>query len=216
MTLGGFKRYHTPMSSEPEKSPAAEPLPPEKALADDPLSPEQKEAFVQAAERAKKVQGAAKIAAFNGWTLVGIGGLSVLIGLFSFRGLLVGGALLALGWNELRGRTLLLKFDHEGARVLGWNQLALLGLIIFYCLDAIFRSLGAPAPEVTQLEELTGMAPGTVGRLTAMAYGAVILGTAIFQGLLSRYYFMREKPLREYLEETPPWIVELLRRMQPG
>ena len=175
----------------------------------DPLTPGQKEEFIRAAERARKVRGAAKIATFNAWTLMAVGGLSVLVGLFSLKAVLVGGALLALGWNEMRGRNLLLRFDPEGPRILGWNQLALLGVIVLYCASAISTALAASNPEMAELEALVGIDPGTVGRLTALVYGAVILGAALFQGLLSRYYFLREKPLREYLEETPAWIVEL-------
>ena len=48
-----------------------------------------------------------------------------------------------------------------------------------------------------------------VAQLTILVYTAVMVITAVAQGLLSRWYFAREKQVKSYLEETPPWIVTL-------
>jgi len=40
----------------------------------------------------------------------------------------------------------------------------------------------------------------------------LIVGTLIFQGLTSRYYFTRAPLLRAYLAETPAWVIELQRQ----
>ena len=214
------KGYDRCMSEEKPEIPAEEPTEPARETTppaqENPLTRVQKEAFVAAWEEARKILVAGKIAVFNGWTLLILGGLSALMGLGSLRAMLTGGALLALGWNELRGRTLLQRFDPQGPRILGWNQVALMGVIVLYCAWGIYRALNVPNPQVTQLEELAGMEVGTVGQLTAVVYGGVIALTAIFQGLLSRYYFLREEPVRRYLRETPRWIVELQRVARPS
>ncbi len=177
----------------------------------DPLTPEQKEELAGAGRRAATILKAGRVAAFNGWTLLVFGALSVLFGLFSPVGMAVGVLLLALGWNELRGRGLLRALDPRGARILGWNQISLMGVITAYCLWSLHRTLAHPDPEMVQLEEMVGISREMVTQVTVLAYGGVILLTAVFQGLLSRYHFARERLLAEYLEQTPGWILELQR-----
>ena len=41
--------------------------------------------------------------------------------------------------------------------------------------------------------------------------GQVIVLTALFQGLNARYYFARSQRVKDYLKETPGWIVEIQR-----
>jgi hypothetical protein len=47
--------------------------------------------------------------------------------------------------------------------------------------------------------------------IAAMMYGALIVCTVMFQGLNSLYYFTRARILKEYLAQTPPWVVDLQR-----
>jgi hypothetical protein len=42
-------------------------------------------------------------------------------------------------------------------------------------------------------------------------YSAIIAASVIFQSLCALYYFKRGKLLQSYLEETPPWVVEIQR-----
>ena len=44
-----------------------------------------------------------------------------------------------------------------------------------------------------------------------MLYAAVIALTGIFQGLTARYYFVRVWMLRDYVRDTPPWVLDLQR-----
>jgi len=174
-----------------------------------PISDEQQKEFAEAGKKLAKILRAGKIASVTGWTLVVFGVLSALLGLFSLPGMVVAGALLALGWNELRGRALLMGLDPEGARVLGWNQLAIIGLVVAYCLWQIYTSLVHPNPQLVELEELVGIERELVAQLTIIVYTTVMVITAVAQGLLSRWYFAREKQVKSYLEETPAWIVTL-------
>jgi len=50
-----------------------------------------------------------------------------------------------------------------------------------------------------------------VQQLTLIVYGAVIVATAIFQGLNARYYFIRVARMRDYLRDTPKWVIDLQR-----
>jgi type IV secretory pathway VirB2 component (pilin) len=182
-----------------------------KHTVEDPLTAEQKEAFFAASQDARKIFTAGRIAVFNGWALLVLGGLAALLGLGSLMAMATGLALLALGWNELRGRSLLQRFDARGPRILGWNQIALMVVIVLYCVVAIHRALNGTNPEMAELEELAGIESGLIGELSAVAYVVVMGLTVIFQGLLSRYYFQRGKLVQRYLRETPRWIVELLK-----
>ena len=76
--------------------------------------------------------------------------------------------------------------------------------------------LGAnPYQEVMRREPMTIQTLGDIGSLyktlTVTVYGALIVGTLIFQGLNSLYYFTRGRILLGYLAETPAWVLELQR-----
>jgi len=76
-----------------------------------------------------------------------------------------------------------------------------------------------PYDEIIRREPMAADMLGGIGGLyktmSIAVYGALIVGTLIFQGLNSIYYFTRAKLLRAYLAETPPWVVEL-QRCQAG
>ena len=176
-----------------------------------PLSPSQQEDFAKAGERARKILAAGKVATFNGWTLGVLGALSLLFGLFSMVGFIVGVCLAVVAWNEFRGRGLLRRFDSRGLRILVWNQVGLMVLVVAYCLWSMFRTVAHPSNEVLQLEELAGIPADFVNDLTMTVYGLTILLTLLFQGLNARYYFARIRLLADYLRETPRWIIDLQR-----
>ena len=69
----------------------------------------------------------------------------------------------------------------------------------------------SPSGEITELEELVGLSPGLVTDMTLTAYGIVIVLTLLFQGLNARYYFLRVQQLKDYLEQTPKWVVDMQR-----
>ncbi|MFQ5536829.1 MAG: hypothetical protein ACE5GJ_05190 [Gemmatimonadota bacterium] len=176
-----------------------------------PLSEEQQQAFRAAMERSRSFMGAAKVAAFNGWTLGVIAAVSILFGFMSFTGLVMGVLLGVVAWNEFRGRRMIRSLNPAGFRLLGRNQLALMGLIILYCLVSIYRVGTGGTPDLADLEAVIGPTEDLVRQLSFLVYGLVILGTVIAQGLNARYYFRRGALLEGYLRETPAWIVELQR-----
>jgi len=126
-------------------------------------------------------------------------------------GFMVGIGLVIVAWNEFRGRGLLSRFDPRGPKLLGWNQVALMGLVILHCLWSMYRTAADPTGEVLQLEELAGLPADFVTGLTISVYGFAIVLTLLFQGLNARYYFARISLLADYLRETPGWIIDLQR-----
>lgn len=184
--------------------------------ADPRLTPEQLQALNDAKERAKGIHGAAKVAAFNGWTVAIFAGLTVLFGLTSPVLLALGAGMAVVSRNEFRGRRLLQNLDREGPRLLTRNQVGFMVLIVAYCGWSIVRTLTHPDPQWAQLQELAGLEPGYIQDLMVTGYVAAILLTLLFVGLNARYYHRRTAMLEEYLRNTPPWVVDLQRATTTG
>jgi hypothetical protein len=177
-----------------------------------PLSPEQQQQLRDAQARAGSFLGAAKVAAFNGWTVGFFAVVSILLGLFSLTGFVIGVGLAIVARNELVGRSRLRALDPAGPELLWRNQIGLMALIIAYCAWSMYATVAFPDPEMAELTELLGEGTGElVASLTLTVYAAVIVATVLFQGLNARYYFVRGARLRAYLRETPAWILDLQR-----
>ena len=167
-------------------------------------------------QRAGKVLGAAKVAALTGWTVGAFGVLSLLFSLLSPTGVLVGGALVAVAWNELEGRKLLLRFDPEGPRRLARNQLWLLAVIALYCGWAIYKARFRPSAEIGELESLLGLGKGFFTGAAVAGYAMVLVVGAAFQWGMYRYHAARTRLVEEYVAHTPAWIVEVQRVVKGG
>ncbi|MCG6956462.1 MAG: hypothetical protein LJF04_10790 [Gemmatimonadetes bacterium] len=175
------------------------------------LTTDQKEALEDARKRALRFLGAAKVATFNGWTIGVFAALTIPFGLASATALVLGLGMAVVAHNEFKGRSMVRRIDPAGARLLGWNQVGFMGLIVAYCLWSIFRTYAHPDPQLQQELALVGVAPETVRSLTVAVYAGVIAASLIFQGLNARYYFARVERVEEYLRTTPGWVVELQR-----
>lgn len=177
-----------------------------------PLTEAQQRELNDAKERARSFLPAAKVASFNGWSIAFFAGVSILFGLFSLTSLLMGVGLAVVARNEFAGRTRLRKFDPSGLELLWRNQVGFMVLIIAYCAWSMYRAVAVPDPEMAEVMELLG--EGTeelVQSLTLTVYAVVIVATGIFQGLNARYYRLRVARIREYVRETPPWVLDLQR-----
>jgi hypothetical protein len=182
-------------------------------LSSDPtLSPEQHRTLAEARARARGILSATKVAAFNAWTIGAFAVVTVLFGLRSPAVLALGVGMGVVARNEFRGRAMLRRFQAGGARLLGRNQLGLMGLIVAYCLWCIYRvQTSPPDPEMQQLQDLAGVGADLIRQLGLALYGCVIAATGLFQGLNARYYFKRVGMVETYLAETPAWVVDLQR-----
>ncbi|MFO0860888.1 MAG: hypothetical protein U0570_10055 [Phycisphaerales bacterium] len=183
-----------------------------------PLSTEHFEQLAAARKRAKKILRAAFVAALSGWSMVAFAGLTLALAIFSdWSAWAVGIGLMLAGVNELRGGALLRKVHERGASVLGWNQLFLAAVLVSYALWSLWWSFSSPSlaalqeaktgdPQVDELVQ-------SLGRVIGVAvYGTMAVVGLVAPGLTSIYYFSRAGHVRAFLRETPPWIVELIRR----
>lgn len=175
------------------------------------LSPEQQAAVERARWALKPIQRSTRYATMTYWTVGGFGVLTILWGLIAGAGgLVVGAALVAVAWNEKRGRDRLRALDPEGARILGWNQVILAVVITLYLIGVILRSRTTTDPSVRELEEMVGIEPGLVAQLIALVYGAVMVMVDIIQALTARFHFRRQPMVEALRRGTPDWVLELL------
>ena len=206
----------------PTEPPAGPPVIPRSAAG--PLSPEHLAELAQADQRARKVRKAGGVAMFNGCTVAFFAGgcllfaaISPLFGELDVEALVMAAGLGVVAWNEFRGRRLIRRFDPRACRLLAWNQLGLMALVIGYCAWQIAGAVFGPHPYADAMAKEPMLAPtlGPIGdlykTLTIALYGAVIAGTIVFQGLNAAYYFTRRKHVLAYLDETPRWVVEIQR-----
>jgi len=177
-----------------------------------PFTPEQRQELEDAKERAASFMGAARVASCNGWTFGVFAAISILSGLGSLPVFLVGVGLAVVARNEFLGRKRIVDFQPSGFDLLWKNQVALMAIIIAYCLWAMGHSQLATDPSMQELNELMGEGfDEMVQSLVTVAYVAVIAATVIFQGWNARYYWVRMARLESYLAETPQWVVDVQR-----
>ena len=177
------------------------------------LTPELEQELRDAKERAGSFLGAARVAAFNGWSVGFFAVVSILFGLFSLTSFLVGVGLAFVARNEFVGRARLRSLDPSGLELLWRNQLGFMSLIIAYCVWSIYRTVAAPTPQImADLTELLGEGVGDlIQSVTVMLYALVIAATGIFQGLNAWYCFVRVSMIRDYVRDTPQWVLDLQR-----
>ncbi len=176
------------------------------------LTPEMQLELRDAKDRAGSFLGAAKVAAFNGWSIGFFAALSIMFGVFSRTSFLVGVGLAIVARNEFVGRSRLRSIDPSGLELLWRNQVGFMALIIVYCLWSMFRTVALPGAGMEALMELFGEgAADLVAFVTTVVYSTVIVATAIFQGLNARYYFVRAARLRDYVRDTPQWVLDMQR-----
>jgi hypothetical protein len=165
------------------------------------------------------------VAAFNGWVVGVFAAVSAPFALFSVAGFLVTLGLTLIAYNEFRGRKRLLQFDPSSSTLLGWNQVALLTLIVVYCLWMIFTGLTGPGPFAAEVEANPEIAAAfgsfdefdyLYRALVVAVYGTVIVLSAVFQGLNALYYFTRRKHVEAYVQETPGWVLDVQRMTALG
>lgn len=176
-----------------------------------PLSEEEKREFARASEQVRGFLKAERAAAVNGWTIGFFAAVTLLFSLSSPVTALLGFAMAGVAWNEFRGRKMIRKLDPRGPQLLGRNQLGFMVLLIAYCLWSMARTRTHSISGLEELEELVGPVEDLAKTLATYFYGSVIVLTAVFQGLMARFYFARVGMLETYLKDTPAWVVDLQR-----
>ena len=158
----------------------------------------------------------------SGIVTVVIAAVSLLVSFvsFSFLGIFVSLGVCAVGVVEMIGASRVRIGDASACRLLGWNQLALLGVITVYCViqmatfSADDASNAVLSPESrSQLAALKGGPSGPIDMIDKYAprvvygfYGLVIALSAAFQGGMAMSYFSRRKHVEAFNAQTPQWI----------
>lgn len=183
-----------------------------------PITSDQRREIHAARRRARKVRRAATVAAISGWTLAVFAALTLLLGLFDAASLLLGAALAAVAWSELRGAAGMRRFEPRAPRRLAINQIVLAAAIIAYAGWKLVAAVTGPNPYDEQLASAGGevrrmLEPiAELHTLIAVAlYGSLIPLTVLFQGAMAWWHMSRAKHLRAYLDATPTWVIELQR-----
>lgn len=179
------------------------------------FTPENLQELEAARKSARKVRRAVSVANFDGWTIAIFGAITLAMGLTDFTNIGLGLGLGAVAYLELRNAGRVKRLDADAARILGFNQLALAGILIIYACWELYVSsrsggtaaaLGVTDPDVAQML-------GPVQDLTTMishaVYGSLILIAVFAQGSMALYYFTRVRLIRNYVATTPEWIITL-------
>jgi hypothetical protein len=191
------------------------PLPPPLPPAASPLAAEHLQQLAAAKVAGKRISRAVAVARFDGWSVAAFAGLTFLFGFTSLPSVVMAAGLGAVAFVELRGAGRIRQLQSDAARVLGFNQLALGALLIAYAAWQIYGQLtgtgeyaqiAASDPQLAQMlapvEDLTRM-------IVVGVYGGLIVVSLAAQGGLALFYFTRAKHVRDYVRQTPAWIVNL-------
>ena len=177
--------------------------------------------MIDARNAAKKIRRVATVATGDAWTIAIFAALSFICGLTSgVSGILMGVAMGVVAYVEFTGASRVRRLDASATRTLGYNQLALAGVLIIYALWNLFAtsSSGLSAEINSQLGSMGGSGMGVakeaqdIGQLVNnLVYGSLIAIAIFAQGGTALYYFSREKHITQYVQTTPPWIIEMQR-----
>ncbi len=180
------------------------------------LSPQQLQEMADARIAMKPIRRAIFAANFDGWSLAVFAFLSLICGFSSITGILIGVGLGTVAFVELRGISGLRKFEPKTARTLGYNQLALAGILVLYAAwnlifpPSLSKELQSASPDLKAA--LGGYDLNSINTQINYVIYFTLIAVAVFaQGSLAIFYFRREKTIREYLANTPPWIVQMQR-----
>lgn len=152
-----------------------------------------------------------KVSGFDGWNIVVLAGLGLLISLAGgdFNGAYAGVLILGAGVMELSGRRLLRQGDADGVRRMAKAQIFVLGVMVVYCVvrlvsfDAQF-ALGNLTPDMKALLGEAGLDPQEILPLVRatyfLIYGVVLVVTLVYQGGMALYYRRRLPAVEAALE----------------
>lgn len=184
-----------------------------------PLSDANYRELAEAEQRARKIRRAISVAKFDGWTVGAFGALTLLFGIFSPAGWIMGLGMCAVAYVELGGVARFARFEPGTGRRLALNQLALGALLFGYAMFGLWRSLYGPDPLAGTLEA----APEVATMVSGFSEVARMIGAAVYltlalvavgaQGGTAWFYFSRDKYLHTYRRDTPAWIVQLNERL---
>ena len=177
------------------------------------LTPEHFRELETARHALRKIRRAVGAAKFEGFPIAILGGLTVLLGITSVADILMGLVLIAIGVIEIIGAGQLRRLDVRGIRTLTFNQLTFATLILLYALWNLHGEMAHPVGGASDAEsQALGQVDPSVLSIThevmLLVYASFILAAA-FEAAMAAYFHSRGPLLRQYLAETPEWIVSM-------
>lgn len=187
-------------------------------VATGPLSSAQLGEIESARKRSRAIRRGVVFSRFNAWTLGFFALVSLMIAGFSLpqvgAATAVCAALIAVTAVEFVQGTRLKRFEPGAARLIAWNQMGLGAALAAYCAWKVWGLMhGQRVISTPELAELMGD-EGVAMAQRMMVWGFVAAGGIVlgYQLLVGLWYLRLEKRVGRYREETPGWVVEVLRR----
>ncbi|MBM4000145.1 MAG: hypothetical protein FJ297_11520 [Planctomycetes bacterium] len=185
-----------------------------------PLSADDHRQYADACDRSRSFQRWERVAAFNGWVSAILAVTAAPFAMGDPIDAVMTLVLVLVAVNEFRGRRLIRRLDPRAGRVLSWNQVGFLAMIVVYCLLAIHRGLSGESEISRQLRDYPELATvlGSTQELERIhrqlvfaIYGLTALFALLFQGGTAFYYFRSGRRLTRHVRTTPDWILRLQR-----
>jgi len=179
-----------------------------------PFSPQQMQELLVARQAMKRIRRAISFAQSDGWTLAIFAVLTLICGLSSLTAILVGVGLGIIAYVELSSITGLRQLDPKAAQTLGYNQLALATILIVYACWNLYSPSNLSQEIIDAAPELKSAGldiESLQTQINHIIYYSLIAVGVLAQGSLALFYFRRTTIIREYVANTPPWIVEMQR-----
>lgn len=174
--------------------------------------------ILRAAERAAaKITRARRVASFSGWTTGIFGALTLVTAIGDWPAFALGLGLSVSAFVELRGGKRIAAFDPQGARILGFNQIALGVMLLAFALWRLLQVSTGPsmAAELnTGDPAIDEMVTSLEKQVRMLVYGTIAIVAVLAPGLTALYYFTRGPVVRKFVASTPPWVLELLRAVR--
>lgn len=187
------------------------------------ILPEHWRQLAEGQRRAAGSRRAIRVARFDYCTVAIMAALSMVCGLgSSVAGLLLGIGMALVAAAEFYGAQRLRQARDNACHVLAINQLAFAAMICAYALWNIHAL--ASAGHSGSVKELTdaGLSQEDAQNLMSIGlydlarslgttlYVALIIGSILSQGGLALYYYLRRDQVRNYAEQTPAWVRQML------
>jgi hypothetical protein len=167
----------------------------------------------------KKIRRAILSARLEGYSIAIFGVISLVFSLGNIPSMLVSAILTAIGIIEITGAAKLARLDITAIRLLTINQLTLAAFIFLYALWNIYGEVAHPdadlagmTPSEIQAMNQTGVsAVVDIGhQIMILVYSGLIIA-ALIEAAMAYYYHTRGEHLRQFLAQTPDWIVSMQR-----
>lgn len=178
------------------------------------LTPAQIGAIAAGRKGSKKIRWAAGVATFGGWSAAIMAGLSAPLALGSVDAGVMAAVLGIVAWNELAGAKGLRRFEPQACVRLGLNQIFLSVALVGYSLYKLNAGLNVPsivAQASSGDPQIDGMLISTVQGLRDAIYGILAAFGLLVPGLTALYYFTRKPLVRRFAEQTPSWVLDVIR-----